>query len=671
LAGELAQSQKALEAVAQERQSEQSASRSQIEKLSAELQQSQARVESLSGDQNSLQQKLDDLSKTHDAAAQESARLAGELDKAQKTVETLAKERDGLGLKNEILSSQLEQSEQTGKTASARIDALTQTLDAARQSGEESARQLQEAQTSIETLKGNQSGLQQKLDELAKTHAATLQERERLAGELTEAQSRFDAAAQERDAAHQKNDELATTLAEIRNQIGALETQLASATQAHQEVLLKAGSAQTENDRLRQQLSTAESAAAEWSAKFEEESRRASTYAAAQAEVKTVREQLSVAQNQIATILRERNALQISAADAAIQLNEAQRRIDELMSDRMQRPNHEAPAASVQEPAAPFVPPAPLAFAEPPPAIAAPQELPQPPPLSLHREAPLVPAPEPEPEPATPSLIEIAKPKILKPQSTLRMPRLDNSTTIKFEVDSLQLKQIIEAAPEALNGMRRCLHAFIKNQQETSLLTELISSLHNLTEQTRKARLTVVHTMSFALEALINDLLNIPGQINPSTLRTVSQSIDFLVTLLDEKNLARTKDPYLANIFAVDDDADTRKTIRSAIELVNLKVTCAEDPKTTLAILGEQKFDLIFIDVGLPEMNGFELCVRLRKIPEYKKTPIVFITGAVTVQNRVQSSLSGGNDFIAKPFNLLELGVKALTWIFKGQLEIL
>ena len=70
-------------------------------------------------------------------------------------------------------------------------------------------------------------------------------------------------------------------------------------------------------------------------------------------------------------------------------------------------------------------------------------------------------------------------------------------------------------------------------------------------------------------------------------------------------------------------------------------------------------------------MNGFELCVRLRKIPEYKKTPIVFITGAVTVQNRVQSSLSGGNDFIAKPFNLLELGVKALTWIFKGQLEIL
>jgi DNA-binding response OmpR family regulator len=38
-------------------------------------------------------------------------------------------------------------------------------------------------------------------------------------------------------------------------------------------------------------------------------------------------------------------------------------------------------------------------------------------------------------------------------------------------------------------------------------------------------------------------------------------------------------------------------------------------------------------------------------------------------QNRVQSTLNGGNDFIAKPFHLAELGVKALFWVFKGQIE--
>jgi CheY-like chemotaxis protein len=218
--------------------------------------------------------------------------------------------------------------------------------------------------------------------------------------------------------------------------------------------------------------------------------------------------------------------------------------------------------------------------------------------------------------------------------------------------------------------MRRCLHAFIKNQIETCLLDELLASLRSLTEQSVRANLSAVSTLSFALNALIEDLLKIPGQINPSSLRTVSQSIDFLVTLLDPQNLSRTKDPTLANIFAVDDDPDARKTIRGAIETVNLKVVCAENAKTTLAVVGDQKFDLVFIDVRLPDMNGFELCTRLRKLPEYNKTPVVFITGAVTVQNRVQSSLSGGNDFIAKPFNLYELGVKALIWIFKGQLGI-
>ena len=195
-----------------------------------------------------------------------------------------------------------------------------------------------------------------------------------------------------------------------------------------------------------------------------------------------------------------------------------------------------------------------------------------------------------------------------------------------------------------------------------------MSGLHELTAQTVQANLSAVATFSFALERLIDDLMKVPGQINPSSLRTVSQSIDFLVTLLDGKNLFRTKQPDQANIFAVDDDPDACRTIRGAIEMVNLKVVCAGDAKATLTALDERQFDLVLIDVGLPEMNGFELCTRLRKLPNYKKIPVVFITGAVTVQNRVQSSLSGGNDFIAKPFNLLELGVKALIWIFKGQL---
>jgi CheY-like chemotaxis protein len=69
-------------------------------------------------------------------------------------------------------------------------------------------------------------------------------------------------------------------------------------------------------------------------------------------------------------------------------------------------------------------------------------------------------------------------------------------------------------------------------------------------------------------------------------------------------------------------------------------------------------------------MNGFELCTRIRTLESHKRTPIVFLTGMATFQNKAQASLSGGNDFVGKPFHLPELGLKALIWILKGNLNL-
>jgi DNA-binding response OmpR family regulator len=74
--------------------------------------------------------------------------------------------------------------------------------------------------------------------------------------------------------------------------------------------------------------------------------------------------------------------------------------------------------------------------------------------------------------------------------------------------------------------------------------------------------------------------------------------------------------------------------------------------------------------VNLPGMDGFELCKQIRNQPLHQHTPIVFVTALSSMEIRVQSSLSGGNDFIGKPFNLSELCVKALTLTLKSQLHI-
>jgi DNA-binding response OmpR family regulator len=70
----------------------------------------------------------------------------------------------------------------------------------------------------------------------------------------------------------------------------------------------------------------------------------------------------------------------------------------------------------------------------------------------------------------------------------------------------------------------------------------------------------------------------------------------------------------------------------------------------------------------MPNMSGFELCAKIRTLPQYAKTPVVFVTGLNDLENRANSSMSGGNDFIAKPFLFIELTVKALVHVLRSRM---
>jgi DNA-binding response OmpR family regulator len=76
----------------------------------------------------------------------------------------------------------------------------------------------------------------------------------------------------------------------------------------------------------------------------------------------------------------------------------------------------------------------------------------------------------------------------------------------------------------------------------------------------------------------------------------------------------------------------------------------------------------VFLDVDMPGMNGFELCTKLRALARNKTTPVVFVTSLTDFESRANSTISGGNDLIAKPFLFIELTVKALVYILRGKL---
>ena len=242
--------------------------------------------------------------------------------------------------------------------------------------------------------------------------------------------------------------------------------------------------------------------------------------------------------------------------------------------------------------------------------------------------------------------------------------------TLLFKPDDFWIEAIFANTIDSINRMRHCLPGIMETPPELPALHDMWNLAHAFAQKTALLPYKPFAQISASLDLLLHDLNQTPDQINPSTVRTVGQALDFLATISKPECLARLTDPSAASLLVVDDEQGARQFITAALQIAGLKNDCAESPECAIEKLNSSKANLIFLDVGLPGMNGFELCTKVRTIKNYKNTPIVFLTGMATFQNKAKASLSGGNDFVGKPFNLAELGVKALMWLCRGQLEM-
>ncbi|MBP7242666.1 response regulator transcription factor [Amaricoccus sp.] len=107
----------------------------------------------------------------------------------------------------------------------------------------------------------------------------------------------------------------------------------------------------------------------------------------------------------------------------------------------------------------------------------------------------------------------------------------------------------------------------------------------------------------------------------------------------------------LKKILMVDDDADLREALADQLVLTEeFDVFEAGDGADGLARAKEQHYDLVILDVGLPDMDGRELCRLMRK--QGVKCPVIMLTGHATDSDTILGLESGANDYVAKPFKL-------------------
>lgn len=227
----------------------------------------------------------------------------------------------------------------------------------------------------------------------------------------------------------------------------------------------------------------------------------------------------------------------------------------------------------------------------------------------------------------------------------------------------------IDAARTYLMEIRNGIHGAIRGANDTETWSILTRHSHVLTELLTLAEQPGLSQLAASAELLMMDLRAMPEQLNPSMGMTLGQTVDFLASCLDGVGQAQIPNPNGTRVLVVEDDDCARQMISASIQTAGLNLDVVETPKACLSAVEQSHYDLVFLDVGLPEMNGFELCSRVRSTPGHDAVPIVFLTGMTSFHNRAQSSLSGGNDFISKPFHPLELGLKALLWVNKGHLS--
>jgi two-component system, OmpR family, response regulator len=108
-----------------------------------------------------------------------------------------------------------------------------------------------------------------------------------------------------------------------------------------------------------------------------------------------------------------------------------------------------------------------------------------------------------------------------------------------------------------------------------------------------------------------------------------------------------------ATVLVVDDDEFIRDLTSSALRIAGFAATTSAGGLEVLATIDRQRPDLVVLDVGLPGVDGFELCRRLRASGD--QTPVVFLTARDADEDKISGFTKGGDDYLTKPFSLEEL----------------
>jgi DNA-binding response OmpR family regulator len=248
-----------------------------------------------------------------------------------------------------------------------------------------------------------------------------------------------------------------------------------------------------------------------------------------------------------------------------------------------------------------------------------------------------------------------------------------NKKDEKKAAEDAALAEFFKAAPEHLAEIRDLLPELTKDVAEKDR-REILLELHKLIVELKTRAdcwyLRPVWQLSSALELLVKRLADKCKEATPSTTRTIANAIDLLAELcVPDVRPDLIINPPIA-VLAVDDDPLCLRAVMFALQKAEMIPDTAQTGEGAVALAAEKSYDVIFMDIKMPGIDGLEACTQLHKFKKNETTPVVFVTVQSDFHTRAKSTLAGGTDLMVKPFLMFEITVKALAFSMRKRLQL-
>ena len=228
-----------------------------------------------------------------------------------------------------------------------------------------------------------------------------------------------------------------------------------------------------------------------------------------------------------------------------------------------------------------------------------------------------------------------------------------------------------ESAPTKLETLQRMLEEIQRTHQDgrSKIVAALRWEIHALRSDCAAPALLLVWQIAFAVEGLLKQLAEKPDSITRSALRTVAGGLELI------KDLCRPGiDPQLLNreslrLLVAADDFISRNAISYALKRTLVEPSQAVSSDVAMAMAPVQRFDVVFVDVGMSRLNCAEICSAFGGTAANRNTPVVFVTDQSDFENRAGDMQGCLVDPLVKPFLTLEITVMTLTLALRRRLS--